>query len=432
MRSENMSQRTNVTDTARSDGPTRRGMMGASLATLSLMAAGPGGVLGSTRANAQAAPSAARPASAPAAFDFPGKDRGLKLLGDRPLVAETPEALLNDDTTPISKFFIRNNGQLPDEVTSADTWQLKIEGEVEKPLTLTVAELRSRFPAHTFRMVLECGGNGRSFYQPAARGNQWTNGGAGCAEWTGVRLADVLKAAGLKPSAKFTGHFGADPHLSGDPDKSAISRGMPIEKALEPHSLIVWAMNGQPLPHIHGGPLRLVIPGWPASLSSKWLNRILVRSTPHDGQGMGGTSYRTPTVPIVPGSNVDGKTNFADMTSMPLRSIITAPANGTRVAANARKIDLRGAAWAGDHQVAKVEVSFDAGQRWQTMTMAAPRNRYDWVRWTGSVELPTAGYFELWVRATDSNGVSQPHVATNWNPQGYGANPLHRVAVLVA
>ncbi|PTM61578.1 sulfite oxidase [Phreatobacter oligotrophus] len=418
----------------RPSGLSRRGAMGASLATIAAVTGG-ASLAGMPRtALAQSAPApAAAPArpAGPQPFDFPGKERGLKLLGDRPLVAETPEALLDDDTTPIAKFFIRNNGQIPAEITDRDGWRFTVEGEVERPLTLSVAELKSRFQAQTFRMVLECGGNGRSFFQPAARGNQWTNGGAGCAEWTGVRLADVLQAAGLKPTAKFTGHFGADPHLSGDTDKDAISRGMPIEKALEPHSLIVWQMNGEPLPHIHGGPLRLVVPGWPASLSSKWLKRILVRATPHDGQGMGGTSYRMPTQPIIPGSNVDGKTNFADMTSMPLRAIITAPANGTRLPEATRHLPLRGAAWAGDYEVAKVEVSADAGQRWQTMTLSRPRNRYDWVRWTGTVELPTAGYYELWVRATDSRGIAQPHVATNWNPQGYGANPLHRVAVLV-
>lgn len=416
--------------------PSRRGLLlGGSLATLGA-AAGLGLPLGgsgelTSSASAQTAPAASAGPKGPQPFDYPGKDKGLTLLGDRPLVAETPERMLDDDTTPIGKFFIRNNGQIAEENKEGDAWSFKVEGEVDKQLTLTLGELKSRFNAHTFRMVLECGGNGRSFYQPAARGNQWTNGGAGCAEWTGVRLADVLKAAGLKDTAKFTGHFGADPHLSGDTTKDAISRGMPIEKALEPHSLIVWSMNGQPLPHIHGGPLRLIVPGWPASLSSKWLNRILVRSTPHDGQGMGGTSYRVPTVPIVPGSNADGKTNFTDMTSMPVRSIITAPANGTSLPAATRGIELRGAAWAGDHDVAKVEVSLDAGQRWQSMTMAKPKNRYDWVRWTGQVKLPSEGYFELWVRATDSRGVAQPHVATNWNPQGYGSNPLHRVAVLV-
>src|SRR3712207_926846 len=105
-------------------------------------------------------------------------------------------------------------------------------------------------------MVLECGGNGRSAFQPQARGNQWTNGGAGCADWTGVPLAEVLKAAGLKPSAGYTGHYGADPHLSGDTSKESISRGMPIKKAMDEHNLIVWAMNGEPLPNIHGGPVR--------------------------------------------------------------------------------------------------------------------------------------------------------------------------------
>lgn len=417
-----------ATDTPRTS---RRLLLGGSLAALGLAAGGLPRLSPIAPAAAQGAAPAAAPPKGPQPFDYPGKDKGLTPLGDRPLVAETPESLLDDDTTPISKFFIRNNGQIPEPIKDVDGWQLKIEGEVEKPLTLTVKELKSRFKPQTFRMVLECGGNGRSFYSPAARGNQWTNGGAGCAEWTGVRLADVLKAAGLKASAKFTGHFGADPHLSGDTTKDAISRGMPIEKALEPHCLIVWAMNGEPLPHIHGGPLRLVVPGWPASLSSKWLNRILVRATPHDGQGMGGTSYRVPTVPIVPGSNADGKTNFTDLTSMPVRSIISKPANGTRLPAATREIALRGAAWAGDHEVAKVEVSFDAGQRWHAMTLAKPKNRYDWVRWTGKVKLPSDGYFEIWARATDSRGVAQPHVATNWNPQGYGSNPLHRIAVLV-
>lgn len=405
----------------------RRAVLGVSLAALGLAAGASPRLGGVTPASAQGAAAG----KAPPAFEYPGKDKALALLGDRPLVVETPESLLDDDTTPVARFFIRNNGQLPDESKDPNAWAFSVEGEVEKPLKLTLAELKKDFPPVTLRMVMECGGNGRSFYQPAARGNQWTNGGAGCAEWTGVRLADVLKVAGLKASGKFTGHFGADPHLSGDTTKDAISRGMPIEKALEPHSLIVWGMNGEPLPHIHGGPLRLVIPGWPASLSSKWLTRVLVRATPHDGQGMGGTSYRVPTVPIVPGSNVDGKTNFTDLTSMPVRSIITSPANGARLPASTREVALRGAAWAGDHDIDRVEVSFDAGQRWHAMAAAKPKNRYDWVRWTGKVALPSQGYFELWVRATDSRGVAQPHVATNWNPQGYGSNPLHRIAILV-
>jgi DMSO/TMAO reductase YedYZ molybdopterin-dependent catalytic subunit len=209
-----------------------------------------------------------------------------------------------------------------------------------------------------------------------------------------------------------------------------ISRGNPIAKSLDEHTMIVWGMNGQPLENIHGGPVRLIVPGWPGSLSTKWLNRVLVRETPHDGAGMGGTSYRVPVTPIVPGSTNDGKT-FRDMESMPVRGIVTNPANGTRLAAGTRDLPLRGAAWDGDVGVGQVDVSIDFGQTWQKTTMGAPTNRYDWVRWTHAVKLPSDGYFELWVRATDKNGVAQPIVAPNWNPQGYGANPINRIAVLV-
>ena len=152
----------------------------------------------------------------------PARATSSSLLGDKPLVAETPESLLDDDTTPNDKFFVRNNGQLPEAAKDADKWKFVVDGEVNNKLELTLGELKSKFKPVTQRMVLECGGNGRSFFTPQARGNQWTNGGAGCAAWTGVRVADVLKAAGVKSSAVFSGHYGADPHLSGDKSKDAI------------------------------------------------------------------------------------------------------------------------------------------------------------------------------------------------------------------
>ena len=113
-------------------------------------------------------------------------------------MAETPESLLDDDTTPIEKFYIRNNGQIPDETKDPDAWKIVIDGEVNNKLEITLGELKKKYKAVTYRMVLECGGNGRSAFSPPARGNQWTNGGAGCAEWTGVRLADVLKDRGAE------------------------------------------------------------------------------------------------------------------------------------------------------------------------------------------------------------------------------------------
>jgi len=358
------------------------------------------------------------------------KSDALVVLGEAPFVAETPASQLDDDTTPTDKFFIRNNGLTPARAHDPDRWTVTIDGEVQNPLALTLDALRARFETVTLRMVLECGGNGRSFFDPPTRGVQWTNGGVGCAEWTGVRVADVLKAAGVKSSAVFSGHFGADPDLSGSTDRQAMSRGVPIAKLMEEHNLIVWGMNGKPLDHIHGFPVRLVIGGWPASVSTKWLTRIWIRDRVHDGPGMGGMAYRVPIEPIAPGDLID-ESNLRDLESMPVRSIITNPADGTRLPPGTREISLRGAAWAGDHDVQQVSVSIDRGATWQDASLCAPRNRYDWTRWTARVPLPSDGYFEISSRATDSRGVSQPYVANFWNPEGYGANPVHRLRVRV-
>jgi DMSO/TMAO reductase YedYZ molybdopterin-dependent catalytic subunit len=372
----------------------------------------------------------AEPPKGPQYLNFPGKSDKLVVLGDRPLVAETPENMLDDDTTPTDKFFIRNNGPTPEPASNVDGWKIVIDGEVNQKLELTLGELKSRFRPVTRRLILECGGNGRSFFTPQARGNQWTNGGAGCAEWTGVRLVDVLQAAGVKPSAVYTGHYGADRSLA-DPTKDAISRGVPIRKAMDDNNLIVFAMNGQPLSNIHGGPVRLLVPGWPGSVSSKWLTRVWVRDKVHDGAGMGGTSYRVAIKPMVPGDRVDPD-NFRDLESMPVRSIITSPANGVSFGKEVREVKLRGAAWAGDLTVRQVDVSIDYGATWQTAQLEGPKNPYDWQRWTATARLPSEGYYEIWTRATDSKGIMQPHTAGNWNPQGYGANPMHRVAIRIA
>src|SRR5215213_11439325 len=334
-------ERADATIFGRRTGLDRRGFLGgAGLAAVGAAVGGaipfaanmPGGLI--PAALAQSAPAAAPP-KGPQYLKFPGKDDKLVLLGDRPLVAETPEHLLDDDTTPTAKFFVRNNGQIPEENKEPDRWKITIDGEVNNKIEITLGELKTRFKPVTQRMVLECGGNGRSFFTPQARGNQWTNGGAGCAEWTGVRLSDVLKAAGVKSSAKFTGHYGADPHLSGNPSQDALSRGMPIAKEMEKHGLIVWGMNGQPLPNIHGGPVRLVVPGWAGSASQKLLTRINIRDKEHDGPGMTEFSYRVPIKPMVPGDKGD-PANFRILESMPVRSIITNPANGAKLAAGTK------------------------------------------------------------------------------------------------
>jgi DMSO/TMAO reductase YedYZ molybdopterin-dependent catalytic subunit len=301
---------------------------------------------------------------------------------------------------------------------------------VERPLTLKLGELQERFENVTHDLVLECGGNGRTQFAPPARGNPWTTGGVGCARWTGVRLKDVLAAAGPKRSATYTAHHGADPHLSGDPAKAALSRGVRLEKALEPHTLLAFAMNGEPIPNVHGGPLRLLVPGWTGSASQKWLTRVQIRDKEHDGQGMTGTSYRLPVAPIVPGSDHKGE-GFRILEAMPVKSLITSPADGTRPPAGTRELEVRGHAWAGDLTVAEVFVSIDFGQTWRKAELRDPINRYAWQHWRTRVELPTHGYYEIWARAVDGGGTSQPFAAPNWNPGGYGGNAYHRVAVLV-
>jgi len=424
----------------RRTGPTRRGFLqGAGLAGMSAAVGGPivfaahmpmGLIPAAFAQEGKAEAPPPEEAERPHKLKFPGKDDNLVVLAQEPLVAETPERLLDDETTPTLKFFIRNNGDVPAPIADPEAWKLAIDGEVARPLELSLGELKKRGQVKTSRMVLECAGNGRSFFAPQACGEQFSNGGVGCAEWTGIALADLLRAAGLKPTAAYTAHYGADRALSGEPGKPPLSRGMPIKKAMDGASMLVWAMNGKPLESIHGAPLRLVVPGWPGSLSHKWLTKITLRDSVHDGVGMLGTSYRVPIKPMVPGGKTD-EANFKILESLPVRGILTNPANGTRYASGTRQLKLRGAAWAGDLDVSRVDVSLDFGASWQRATLMPARNRYDWRRWSMTVAVPSDGYYEIWVRATDAAGKMQPHIAGGWNPQGYGANPMHRIAVLI-
>ena len=364
--------------------------------------------------------------------DFMAGKEGMVVLGDRPLNAETPAHLLDDDITPYKHLFVRMNGLVPQNALDQDAegWVLTVDGEVETPLELTIEDLQSRFETVTSRLVIECGGNGRAFFQPGTSGNQWTMGAIGCPEWTGVRLADVLNAAGVKDSAVYTGHYGNDVHLSFDEDKEVISRGVPIEKALEGDAIIAWAMNGEPLPALHGFPLRLVIPGYPASVSQKYLNRIWVRDKEHDGEKMGGDSYRIPAYPVAPGTEVPPE-DMVVLTEMPVKSVITFPRTGTELAPET-PTEVRGHAWCGKGDVAAVHISTDFGQTWQEAVLDAPHNRFAWQRWRAEITLPQHGYYEVWARATDQDGISQPPLSPVWNPRGYANNIQHRIALVAS
>lgn len=351
-----------------------------------------------------------------------GKD-GLALLNDRPVNAETPPELLDDAVTPTSRHFVRNNG-IPPENVDPEGWTLTVDGFVDNKLELSIADLREQFEVVTLQLTLECGGNGRGFFDPPAKGNQWTYGAVACAEWTGVRLKDVLEKAGVQPNVVYTAHYGADGHLSGDPDKLPISRGVPIEKAMTDNILIAFEMNGEALHPMNGAPLRLVVPGWPASTAQKWLTRIELRDQVHDGPKMTGTSYRVPAYPVAPGQEVPEE-DFVIIERMPVKSLVTFPANGADIGMDT---EVRGHAWSGDRSVSKVDISLDFGTTWQSVELDDPVNDGAWQNWRTKVTFPQAGYYEIWARATDSEGDMQPF-AIAWNPKGYLNNTMHRVGV---
>ena len=365
------------------------------------------------------------PVALAAETTIPGKD-GLTVLNDRPMCAETPPHLLDDAITPTERHFVRNNGLMPKDL-DALRWRLKIDGLVDNPITLSLEDLEGRFEVVTRALALECAGNGRAFFDPKAAGEQWTYGAVACSEWTGVRLSDVLEAAGVRRAAVYTAHYGADTHVSGPENGLPISRGVPIEKAMDGHSLIAFAQNGQPIHPLNGGPLRLIIPGWPGSCSQKWLTRIEIRDQVHDGPKMTGTSYRLPNRSVEPGEAVDEK-DFRIIESMPVKSLITHPATGHGPGDGV--VEVRGHAWAGEGRVETVDLSIDFGATWQRATRDEPVNAYAWQNWRTSVSLPQRGYYEVWARATDSHGISQPH-AIAWNPRGYLNNAMHRIAVYV-
>jgi DMSO/TMAO reductase YedYZ molybdopterin-dependent catalytic subunit len=361
---------------------------------------------------------------------LPGKS-GLIVLGDRPINAETPAHLLDDPVTPTSRLFVRNNGVPPvtNDLDPLD-WELSVEGEAcTRPRTFTLRELKERFRHLTLQLQLECAGNGRAEFYPATSGNQWSTGAVGCPEWTGVRLKDVLAECGIADNAVYVAYEAADSHLSGDSSKRSISRGVPLHKALENESMLVWAMNGAELPELHGYPLRMLCAGWPASVSGKWLTRILLRDRVHDGEKMLGQSYRLPCKPVAPGSDVADQ-DMCIIESMPVKSLITFPKSGVQQAL-AETLQLRGHAWAGDRRVQSVHTSFDFGASWQAAKLTKPVNRLAWQHWTAKVRFPQSGYYEVWARAVDEAGISQPVVLPGWNPRGYLNNACHRIAVMV-
>lgn len=361
-------------------------------------------------------------------------DSPLRILNDRPLNVETKVHALDDEVTPTHKMFVRHNGIVPPIAYKKDfsTWSLTVDGEVFRPKNFTLDDLKKTFKAYEYQLTLECGGNGRAGFYPRTPGNQWTYGAVACPLWKGVLLRDVLNHVGLKDTAVYLAYEAHDIHLSGDPSKQVISRGVPITKALDPMTLLAFELNGKPLPAEHGAPLRLVCPGYPGSVSGKWLKRLWVRDQVHDGSKMTGNAYRIPPFPVKPGSKVPIDHTWKIIEKMPVKSIITYPKSGLSLKREKKDhMIVRGFAWTGEKKVVSVHLSFDYGQTWHKAQLKKARNPFAWQRWEVKLSFPSKGYFQLWSRAQDSSGRLQPMIVPHWNPKGYLNNAMPRIEIYI-
>jgi DMSO/TMAO reductase YedYZ molybdopterin-dependent catalytic subunit len=296
---------------------------------------------------------------------------------------------------------------------------------VDKELSFSVFDLARNFRSVSRQGMLECAGSGRSAFQPRASGTPWLEtGGMGCPVWGGVRLADLLRAAGLKPGAAHVAGQGGDPGMV--PTAAPVIRSIPLSKAMEENTLVAWAMNERPLPFVHGYPLRLVVPGWVGSASTKWLHTLMVLEAPFKGTYMTG-SYIVPRLPVAPGEKMPQDTVSAE--AWPVKSMITSPAPGARVKLGQR-VALRGRAWVGEGTVERVEISADEGKSWRNANLAPRGDRYAWRRFTFDYQPERAGYMTFLARAWDDRGNAQPALPS-WNPLGYFWNGWHRVGVVV-
>ena len=353
------------------------------------------------------------------ADDRPKRD--MLVRSARPEDLEMALSGFSDYITPIEHFFVRTHVYVP--TVNVSEWRLKVEGEVGMPQTLALDDLK-KLPAVELVSVVECAGNGRTFYEPPVAGAQWSTGAVGNARWRGVRLADVLKRAGLKESAHEILFDGADVPLGTMPD---FQRSIPVKKALEPHTLLAYEMNGETLPVKHGFPLRVVAPGWASDSWVKWVTGIRVIEKDHDGFWMK-SAYRRPPNPVAPGTAVPPE-QMVPVTSLRIKSVIAEPLNGTQVAAG-KPLRIRGVAWSGDAgPVTAVDVSVDGGRTWKPAALRPEqKTQFGWRQWELAWTPPQQAYYTILARARDVAGNTQPF-DQEWNPAGYGWNVVPRVSV---
>jgi DMSO/TMAO reductase YedYZ molybdopterin-dependent catalytic subunit len=343
-------------------------------------------------------------------------DAGLVVHRAHPLNCETSiPALLGGVVMPNAHFYVRNHFQIPklDPVT----FRLAVGGLVERPLSLSLGDLHN-MRSQTLVVTLECAGNGRTLFQPPIAGEKWNLGAVSTAEWTGVPLTEVLDRAGVRASAREVLFSGADGgSLEGHSGPVRFERSLQIDHARDAEGLLAYAMNGEPLPIQHGYPVRLVVPGWYAVASVKWLTDIELIDRPFVGP------YQTDKYWYE--WERDSQVVREPVTLQRVRALITDPTPDQK--ARCGELAIRGVAWSGAGPIARVEVSV-GGRGWQEARLVSERRRHSWQWWELITRVEEPGTVTLRARATDLAGRTQPE-STEWNRLGYGNNTVHQVSV---
>ncbi|HBH60647.1 MAG TPA: oxidase [Nitrospiraceae bacterium] len=358
-------------------------------------------------------------------YKFPEKT-DLILLTSRPPQLETPLHYFKELITPNEALFVR--WHLANIPTSVDLnkWRLMIGGNTDKALELSMDDLK-KFEKVSFTAVIQCSGNGRSFFEPRAAGGQWQNGAMGNVTWSGARLKDILTQAGIKAGSVDVVFDGLD---SGPlPKVPDFVKSLPLDKAVEDDIIIAYEMNGEPLTMLNGFPARLVVPGWYATYWVKALREITVVSKTYEEFWMN-PAYRIPDTPcacVAPGSK-PGKS--VPITRMNTRSLIIEPAAAASLKVG-RTVDIMGLAFSGGYSIKDVTVSVDGGNTWRESRFGKDMGKYSWIQWYYTWKPEKKGKYTLMARATNSIGESQPFESL-WNPSGYMWNKIESIDVNVA
>jgi DMSO/TMAO reductase YedYZ molybdopterin-dependent catalytic subunit len=356
----------------------------------------------------------------------------LILLTDRPVQLETPRDVFLSSFTPNEAFYVRWHLDRIPKMVDLKEWRLRVEGNVNTPLALSFSELTQKFQAETIAAANQCSGNSRSRFQPRVPGGQWGNGAMGNARWTGVRLRDLLKSAGIKGGSvqvQFQGlELGEGPEGSGSKN---FQKSLDLEHPVIDCCLVAYAMNGEPLPMLNGFPVRLIVPGYFATYWMKCLTWIRVLDKADENFWMK-TGYRIPDTPrgnTSPAEMKAGVVKTIPINRMPVRSFLVSPDGASKIPAGI-SVTLRGIAFSGFGQVTRVDVSDDNLKTWRSSQLGEDYGPFSFRTWEYSWTPKSPGRYAVSVRATDETGSVQPDEGV-WNPGGYLWNRIETQEITV-